>query len=1361
MPNDAQFNEPDDEGGVVLTLDEMIKAFNQQLATQEMSMFSVGGAGLAALERIYIPGQITSVKTPGVQVGVNYNMAHTNARGLLIIIQRYSNMRIGDWIEVFWGDDTLPVASDRLQTQEQVDQLFPMYVPSEKVKEGVFDLWCKVTRAGGGNEDKSTPLSVLSRLIFPGGTDPEPEKPGHQHLVPPKAKVPPSGVIGEDEAKAGVEVEIEVYPNMREYDQIRLSWGGEFVLHDVQPAEVGKPVVITVPEATIRAAGDSDALVLTYRVTDEVNNPSSDWSERSTLKTEVGVGLLPAPYIFNPDPGADPEDVIDLDALGDADLEIEVDTPRTDFEVDDVITVTWLGSSTHGETLEFTPPSQTVSRVGRTLVFSIPNDKLFALGGGRGVASFVNTRGTDDTPSKRSFVSIAGVIPVPAKPDLLEATGGSLDPTLVEATVQVPAQVNLVRGDRVTLTWLGTRANGTPLLHTEIKTVSTSQAGKALAFHIQGAANLAPLDGGSLALSYQLKRRDLDTPLDSAHEVLQVGDARAALPAPSTRPLVPGGKLDPDAYPRGIEVIVQPYTNMKQDQDMYLEWTSTVGQPYYDDVPVTPGQETIFEVSPAQLRANDGGAVLVGYRITEAGQPDRYSEYLELQVGAGEKVDLLAPEVVEAQDGILNPGVVTGGATVRVPASADLKAGDEVEVFWDGDKPGGVTSVSDFVLADGGFLDLPIDYAFVIANADGNVNVRYAVYRLSGAKDKSLVLSIRVQSAALPLPTVLESIEGNINPDDVVSGATVVVEAVAQLRERDVVTVEIVSPAPDGSTTIPVPVPTGGNNQALRVPVPYAVINASSGATIALEYRIDRAAGGPPESSPSNTYSVSRVIGAGPIRIFGARYGASSSRASGSPRIISAYNSTTDQPILVEWQYAGDVAWTAGYTWLDRQPQRPLRVRSTTDAVWLNPANVVGNGKEALGNDRAAFAVMLDNPTPGLFSLYGWGSAAYGANVSPTLITYDDVVEVSGTRSAYAARLQSGSVACWGDTAEGGTLRPEDIGQPFLEVRSNGTVFVGRLQVTPGSNNGRLTAWGTADDGATVPPDILALTDITAVFGAGYAFAAQRANGRLVAWGDVQGGGTLPADIAALSDIQIVKGNWGAFGARRANKRLVAWGDATYGGTIPAPIAARNDIETLEGATGQAFSALTTAGQVVAWGATSHGGTVPAEIAALSDIVEVTSTLHAFCARRRNGHVVAWGNTAYGGTVPAPIAQLSDIVQVTGSAWSFAALRRNGTVVAWGSADSGGDTSAVVAQLTHVQAVYANTHGFTALTTDGRVVTWGNGPGGGDSSAAQPVIAGRLLAGRPDPSAVNAAVNERNGMSHLALDSASLSESTR
>ncbi|MEA5673583.1 hypothetical protein VA602_19895 [Pseudomonas sp. MH2] len=1344
MPTDEQFNEPDDEGAAAVTLDEMIKAFNQQLASQERGMSSVSGARLAELERIYIPGQITSVKTPGVQVGVNYKMAHTNARGLLIIIQRYSNMRVGDWIEVFWGDDTVPVASDRLQIPEQIDQVFPMYVPSGKMKAGVFDLWCKVTRAGGGNEDESKPLSVLTRLIFPGGTDPEPGKLGHSYLSPPKAKIPPSGVIGEEQAKAGVEVEIEAYPNMREYDQIRLSWGGESVLHDVQPAEVGAPVLITVSEATIRAAGDSDALVLSYRVTDEVHNQSSDWSERSTLKTKVGVGQLPALYIVNPDPDADPEDVIDLDALGDAELEIEVDTPSADFARGDVITVTWLGSSAHGETTEFTPPAQVVSRVGRTLRFSIPNDKLFALGGGRGVASLVRTRGADDTPSNRSFVSFAGVVPVLPKPDLLEATEGNVDPKLAEVTVQVPAQANLMRGDIVTLTWLGARASGTPLLHTQTKTVTTSQAGKALLFYVQGADNLAPLDGGTLDLSYQLVRRDLGDPLDSEHEVLRVGEAREALPAPSTRPLVPDGKLDPDAYPRGIEVIVLPYTHMTQNQDMFLEWISTVGPSYYDDVPVNPGHETSFEISPTQLRENDGGAVRVGYRITELGQPDRYSGYLELQIGAGGNVDLPAPEVLEALDGILNPIDVTDGATVRVLATADLKAGDEVEVFWDGDKPGGVTSVSDFALTDGGFLDLTIDYAFVIANVDGNVNVRYTIYRVTGAEDKSSVLPIRVQSAALPLPTVFEAREGNINPDDVVGGATVVVEALAKLRERDVVTVKIISPAPGGSTTIPVSVPTGGNNQALRVGVPYAVINASSGATITLEYSIDRAAGGPPENSPSNTYSVSRVIGVGLIRIFGARYGASTYRASGSSRIISAFNSTTDQPILVEWQYAGDVAWTAGYTWLDRQPQRPLRVRSTTDAVWLNPANVVGNGTDSQVQGMAAYAVMLDNPTPGLFSLYGWGAAAYGANVPPTMITYDDVVEVSGTRSAFAARLQNGSVACWGNAAEGGTMRPEDMGQQFLDVRSNNTAFVGRLQVTPGSDNGRLTAWGVAVNGATVPPEILALTDITAVFGSGTAFAAQRANGRLVAWGSASNGGVLPPDIAALSDIQIVKGNFVAFAARRANKRVVAWGHAAHGGTVPASIAARTDIETLEGATALAFSVLTTAGQVLAWGEVSHGGTVPAEIAALSDIVEVTSTWHAFCARRRNGHVVAWGNATNGGTVPADIAQLSDIVQVTGSAWSFAALRRNGTVVAWGQAASGGDTSAVAAQLTKVRAVYANSHGFTALTRDGRVVTWGNGPGGGDSSAAQPVIGGRLLTGRPDPTlgAIEAADNE-------------------
>ncbi|MDH0648222.1 hypothetical protein N5D48_21335 [Pseudomonas sp. GD03858] len=654
MPNDAQFAEPVDEGSaLVLTLDEMIRVFNQQLAKTSDQKTSGGGVGtfgaeVQALERIFIPGQIMPLKTEDAEVGVNHNMVRSHFSGLLIMIQRYSNMSTGDWIEVFWNDETVPAASIGV-LDEHIGQNVPMFVPSGRVKDGLHRLWCRVSRAGGGNDEESLRLAVLVRQIFPGGTDPEPDKPGHQALKPPVAKVPSSGVIGEEEAKAGVEVTIPAYPNMRQYDRIRLSWGGEFEEHEVLPGEVGQDVVITVTEATIRAAGDSDALVLTYLLIDEVHNQASDWSERGSVKVEIGAGLLMAPFIVNPDPNADPADVIELEALGAADLEIEVDTPASDFSAGDEIVVTWSGTTANGETVPVETDMQKVVRPGRTLVFSIPNATLLALGGGRGVASYTRTRGGAAVASKRAFVSIAGAVQLLPKPLAIDADNGTLDPELPTATVQVPASALLQRGDKVTLVWLGTRANNTPVLYQQTKTVSTNGAGRALNFLVDGLANLAPLDGGTLDLSYQIVRAGLGKPLESAHEVLQVGEARAALPAPITRPHFPSGKVDPKDHLGGIEVVALAYPNMNARQDLYLEWTSTVGGPFYDDIPVSPGQETSFHIGASQLMANDGGVVQVRYIVKEPEQPNRVSEILELQIGGRQELDLPAPTVLQAE----------------------------------------------------------------------------------------------------------------------------------------------------------------------------------------------------------------------------------------------------------------------------------------------------------------------------------------------------------------------------------------------------------------------------------------------------------------------------------------------------------------------------------------------------------------------------------------------------------------------------------------------------------------------------------------------------------------------------------------
>ncbi|MGH8380822.1 RCC1 domain-containing protein [Pseudomonas sp.] len=1369
---------------------ELLSKFNQRYDEPRplgralmASSLGVNAAGdILNLRRIAIPGMKLDVKTEAADVGINYHTVHLSASGLVVLAQAYDNMEVTDWIDVFWDDvakyddDTLVPVASRGVSAEELGQDLPLYIPAGKVPgQGVVAgvvkaIWFRVTRLPSQNKTKSPWLSVLSRLVFPGGTDPEPDAPGHQHLQPPQPTLPGSGVIGEAEAAAGVKVTIAPYPNMRQYDRIRLSWGGEFVIREVLPGEEGRSVEIVVQEETIRKAGDSDALVLTYRVIDEVDNQSSDWSLRTSVKVELGDGLLQAPYIMNPDPAADPADVIDLGALGEANLGIEVDTPRPDFAVNDTIVVVWSGTTAQGETAEYSTPEQSVVRVGQTLKFSIPNASLLTLGGGRGAALYLRGRAGQELASKRTFVAITGAIPLRPSPTLVEAVEGVVEPTLPQVRVEVPAAARLERGDRVTLTWLGTRPNGTPLLHQVTRTVSSAQAGKVLPFTVAGAGLLAPLNGGSLDLSYRIVRAGLEVPLDSEHEVLQVGAVQSALPAPMTRPLFPGDRIDPDEYRSDIEIVIGTFANMRQTQSIFLEWTASVGAPFFDDLPVTPGEETVFFIEHAQLQLNNDGEVKVRYRVVEAGEPDRFSEFLTLQIGAGQSIELPAPLVLEAVDGILDPNAARNGATFRVPLDVALEFGETVDFFWEADTPEGTWSMLNVTVDQNGRVpDQTVPYQVVNASNNSNVRVRYLVIRNTGNEHPSLVLPLRIQSSALVLPpaTFIEAVAGNLNPDDVRNGATLLIDSVAKIRPSDYVLARI---APRNSNvpaiTLPFTVATVEPNGSVRLLVEFRHIERFIGLTVDLSYTLRRFSQGgnpPEEQAGATTYTVNRTIGTGTLRIFGARYGASTYRASGSSRVLSAFDRTTLQPILAEWQYLGDTLWRAGYTWLDKEPQRALRVRSSNDSVLLYPGNVIGNGNDAVVNGTAAYAVMLqnyktlqnvgqsdpnhpNNPRPLLFSIYGWGNAAYGGTVPPTLITYDDVIEVSSTRSAYAALRQGGALACWGNSAEGGATPAGNL--RFLEVRSNSTAFVGRVRLTPGSNNARVIAWGNAANGGSVPAAIGALTDITAVFGNGLAFAAQRSNGQVVAWGNAASGGTVPGDIGNRGDLVIIKGNYAAFAARRQNKSLVAWGNPSYGAAVPAPIAARRDIETLEGATAQAFSALSTAGEVVVWGAASHGGSLPTNLVGRQDFIEVTSTWHAFCARHRNGSVVAWGNATNGGTVPAPIAVLRDIVQVTGSAWSFAALRRNGTVVAWGAAASGGDTSAVVAQLTNVRAVYANSHGFTALTSDGRVVSWGNGPGGGDNSSAQGVIRSRLLTGVPDPDAlaVKAADNELRGL---------------
>ncbi|MFJ4376545.1 hypothetical protein ACIP1T_28510 [Pseudomonas japonica] len=1172
------------------------------------------------LDPLLIPGLIVPVQTEGAVGGVNDNMLHANHNGLLVQIQPYLNMQEGDWLEVFWGSAASPVAADKV-LDEHVGEKFSLFIRANRIPDGVSEVWFTVTRSGGENGGESTPIGILVRTEIPGDTDPEPDLPGHQNLPPPEPELPPSGIIDEEAAKNGVKVTIGAYPNMRRFDIITLSWGGELLEHEVTQDEVDAGSLdILVTEEVILEAGDSDELVLVYKVRDEVDNPSSDWSPRTLVIVEVGVGLFYPPVIVNPDPDTEFFDVIDLDILGDADLVVEVYADRDgDLLVDDVVALKWLGTTAQGQPIGVELPEQTVSRVPTRLDFLIPNADVRQLARGRAVASYAVTRdGNPAGASKRSFASFLGEALRLPKPTVRDALDGVLDPGLAETVVIVPGEA-LEADDTLTLVWLGTRANGSPLLHEVVRGISDGSAGKPMSFIIAGDELIAPLDGGTLSVYYRLLKRS-GVELESERETLRVGEARGELPAPFTRPAAVDGVLDPAEISAQLEIVVAPWPGMRDGQDLSLSWRASSG-PHHDDAmyisPPLVGQEVVFHLDRERVEENLGANVQITYRVESPDEPTLVS-----QIAA---------------------------------------------------------------------------------------------------------FSVEARRTILPLPLILEAEGDRLDPNDVLDGASVYLDASAQLHDGDLVTVHIVSTAEGGSIDVPWPVPVGGGGQPATIMVPYETIAASTGTLIGVHYSITRDADGRVDLSGTASYSVYSELDAGALRIMGARFNASILRAGGVPRMLTALHDQTLAPMLVEWRYEDTQQWTAATQWVDEKPWLKLYARSASETWECRPANITGNGIRHHVTGSAAFVAMRDEVLNGSelqVDMVAWGNVGYGGELDEELAGLKNVAEVTASLGGYAARLREGNVVSWGTRD---LNIPSVILGDFTQIRSNSFAFAGL------DAEGGLSAWGSDNNGGTVPDDLLQYSDYVQLVGALVAFAARRRSGHVVAWGDPDEGGELLAGQEHFNDITQLIGNSGAFAALRDSggmRRVIAWGNRNTGGDVPVDIASLTNVHSIAAASYRSFCILLDNGEARVWGGAGEDSQIPDDMKPLMNVVEVSASADAFCARLSDGRVVAWGSSSSGGELTKEVAGKSNIVQVTGNQTSFAALCSDGSVVAWGASQSGGDTSPVADQLFDVRAIYGNSHAFTALTKDGRVVTWGNPANGGDSDKVQPELNGKVTASR-------------------------------
>ncbi|WP_339523343.1 RCC1 domain-containing protein [Pseudomonas sp. EL_65y_Pfl2_R96] len=1293
------------------------------MTTEELlpELLSEQSSGVLALAPIYIPGQIPEIHdadgTPNPnRFGVNRSMITSNANGLLVNVDPYTDSKSGDNIQIFSSLDPTPLLSFYLMAGRE-NEISHVFLPGHLLVAGFQTFWYVITR-NSQNYGTSPPLEVFIRTLLPGGTDPQPDRPGHYRLLAPVLlNVPAGGVTKElAESAEGVRFAIRPYPNMRQFDVITCSWGGYEFHITVGLDQVGQEIQEKVPLDVIQKAGNGDQIFI-WRPLDEVHNRASDWSLRTTVYVEV-IGDLLRPVILeavqvDPDTG---ELFYDLAALGNKDIQVDVVTRPVTFELQDTVKLSVSQIKDGVESVVFTE-TKTVTQIDSTVRFFLPSATVQQLAREHIYFRYELTKRSSGKTrrSSRTTVWIKGTaVNLPA-PKILPINGVVVDPTKAATGIVSP---HAAIAPQVWLHFyaIGTAPGGVVHLYDSGRRISSSQATRDMTFPMQ-ASFIGKIDGGPLDVYYKVgSSQDDPLAVESLRHSVRVGEPKPDLEAVFVVDAV-DGVLDPEQLPpfADAEVQVLPFRDMK-GHTVYLWYQSdnpVDSQRYEDSVDIDDRDIDIpvsFYLAQDFLNEHKGYRLAIGYSAepTDGSGTERFGATTTVSIGNAELPLLPKPKVLEADaNGVVKPSdTIVNGASIRIN-DADLKFGDFIKLWWDG--AAGNDANTDYYYEqpisfndDGKPFVHQVPYKHVQANQNVGVQVWYEVEREAGGVQESEVLLLNIQEAALPLPAISEAKGPNqdqINPDDVLAdGASALIGVTAQLKEGDVVTL-----TPSGGSPIVYTVLKSDEGQELTRKISRTFIEQNNGGSFTLGYTIKRKVGGPIEASEFKNFDVRRVIGSGTLKVMGARHNSNTYRSSSLPCLMWAFNAQTLQPMLAEWRYVGDTAWIAGTRFIDTDSERALQVRSSTDQVTLNPVNICGNGVDANISGAAAVAVLRDSRRSGSGAvggrdLVGFGNASYGGNIPPVYLIQENLRAVFCSGGAFVALTREGAALPWGEAGSGGNMgaiNPDG----FKTIASNSYAFAGL------TTTGDVRCWGRAANGGTLPAG--GLSNIKRIFNGGLAFAAERMDGSITAWGAAAAGG-VANPVPGINNVEKLICSYQAFAGITQTKRLFAFGGAAYGGSIPAAIANRTDIQRLCCANARAFVALTSGKNVVAWGDNAYGGNLTSYpgIAALR-FVDVASTWQAFAGITENNRVAAWG-AAPAGVVPAQIASLTNAIQVVGAAHAFAVLCADGRVFAWGNATLGGNTAPVAAQLVNVVAIYTNSHGFIALTSDNRVVTWGH-----------------------------------------------------
>ncbi|WP_150668009.1 hypothetical protein [Pandoraea anhela] len=1226
--------------------------------------------------------------------------------GATVIVPSWPGMALTDQVTMIWEGTrssglTLSHSETKIVGPNDVNQIMVFGVPKSAV-DGLAGGNVRVSYfvTHGADRPRNSERLVLDVLGTIALERPDVGGVVNGELIPPNTP------------GAGVQVTVPMWELMAAGDKLEWFWTG------VSPAgttsgsvildrtQVTRPYVFAVPRTVVDAnANGRESVSVSYRVTRAGSEVAQNSAINQFRVTPPLAERLAAPSVDQASGGI----TLDPDSVPPQGATIRI--PIYDGMISGDLVYVRFGSAVGPELIGTIDVTKNL--VGHELTILVPKSKVQQYLGGPVVVNYsVLSPGGKLRDSANLVLNIATEVKWPA-PRVDEADGDSLDPVVAAGgvTTRILRSTQMERNDRLVLHW---GAPGDPGYYIDSITVSTQRDYRFLV----EPEDVAPWIGKTVPVRYEVVRAGVTFRSETLN--LRIGaSATEPLPAP-TIPEAPNGVIDPATIGTKVTARINVYPGMQLGDFITMTWGGGVGSGGLEwtiDVSSTVvGRPIERDIPLANITAFEGREVVLKYTVDSGTPPLRESEEYTVKIERA-SLTLPAPRVPAVSAGVLDPRQVPSGAQVLVDRHASMRLGDLIVLHWDSSKPGGSFTHSELVGSAQTPIPFTVPIANVLAGVDGTVEVWFQVMRGATEIATGEVLTFAIRQSALPLPVFTLANGQLLDPDRVPStGATVTLAASGLFRANDQITLNWTGTvgAGTGSTTHTVSAAEAGG--AITMTMPKSAVDANNGNTVTLAYSVTRAAGGAIERSGNNIYDIRRELGSGDLLVMGARYNSNSYRGSGASQYLRSISAVAPRgDLLAEWRYDDEVTWVTGVTFKDTRPWVPLKVRSKTNQITINPVNVVGSGSDSVSATGTAALVAILSPRN---NVAVWGARAGGNDLSnnTAILTIDNVREVSSTSSAFALRYEQGQVATFGNTTYGGSIPQASRGiTDAVRIHGNSGAFVAVR------GGGYLTSWGFSQWGGTLANGADALTDVVKVASSGKAFCALRRAGQVVAWGDGASGGNPNQGITGLSNVRDVRGNYTSFIALLDNKSVIGWGDQTDGGLVPGAVASRRDIIELSSATARSFAVRTEGGQVLAWGRPGYGDVVPSPINGFIDIVQVVATWGAYCVLRSNGAVACWGDPNRGNSMPANIGLMRNIVHVCGTSGAFAALTRDGTVVVWGN-PAHTNITAIAPLLVDIVALYSSTESFVAIKRNGGVVTWGVAAGGGDSSSVRAAL---------------------------------------